>query len=117
MVGNTIKVIVTFYRCDPCPEELVCIDRKEDVDCDGLPNEADPYGEIAYNPDHPVCYEEQLIADSFFDVFFDVNNDHTIFDKRYFEPQETQTPTGQTILGDGPTLQVHTEIGPIQITR
>jgi hypothetical protein len=116
-VGNTIKVIVIFYRCDPCPEDEVCVDPADDYDCDGLPNEVDTNPEQAYDPDHPQCYEDQLTVDNYFDTFLDVNNDHGIYDPSFFEAPQSPSPTGQTPLSDGPTLQVHTEIGPVQITQ
>lgn len=50
----------------------------------------------------PNSYEEQLFVDSFFDVFFDVNNEHAIFDERYFENSEeweyTEWETEEEVL-------------------
>ncbi|HSA60499.1 MAG TPA: Ig-like domain-containing protein [bacterium] len=89
-VGNTIKIIVTFYHCDPCPDE----DGDGDSDCDHIPDEADWFPYEEYDPANPHDFEEQMYVDSFFDVFFDVNNSHEIFDQTFFTgvPEETNTP-------------------------
>jgi hypothetical protein len=94
MVGNVIKVVTTYYQCEPCPEDEI-IDEDgydDDGDCDGdkIPNEQDWFPEEAYDPSNPHDFEEQLYVDSFFDVFFDVNNDHEIFDQRDFSEEPTE---------------------------
>lgn len=95
MVGNVIKIITTYYQCDPCPDGGVCAPdggagakddlAAQDKDCDSIPDEYDWFCSEAYNPSNPHDFEEQQYVDSFFDQFFDVNNDHPIFDQRDFE--------------------------------
>lgn len=94
-IGNVIKIIVTFYQCDPCPDpdgEIADEDgngEDDDGDCDDdkIPNEDDWFPEQPYDPSNPHDYEEQQFVDSFFDVFFDVNTHHEVFDQRDFSEQ------------------------------
>jgi GEVED domain-containing protein/Big-like domain-containing protein len=87
-VGNTVKIVVTYYDCDPCDDE------EDDCDGDGIPNEQDWFPNEAYDMSNPHDFDEQIYVDSFFDVFFDSNNDHEIFDQMDFSEQPTtEQPT------------------------
>jgi len=102
-VGNTIKVIVTFYECDPCDHEYGIMDG--DYDCDQIPDEEDWFPYETYDVAFPHDFEEQLYVDSFFDRFFDTNNDHEIFDETHFNgvpleeaPEEIPNPMNDPYL-------------------
>jgi hypothetical protein len=86
-IGNVIKIIVTFYKCDPCPEDDGILDDDGDCDDDRIPDEEDWFPVEPYDPMNPHDYEEQQFVDSFFDVFFDVNTSHQVFDQRDFSEQ------------------------------
>ncbi len=99
MVGNVIKIVTTYYQCEPCPELIGVIG---DWDGDKIPDEQDWFPETCYDPNQPHDFEEQLYVDSFFDVFFDVNNDHEIFDQRDFseQPLEDEIPPYENPYND-----------------
>jgi hypothetical protein len=81
--GNVVKIITTYYECDPCPQESFI--SADDQDGDKIPDAEDWFPNECYNPAYPHDLEEQLYVDSFFDVFFQVNTDHPIFDQTDFE--------------------------------
>jgi len=95
-VGNTVKIVTIFYQCDPCDHEYGIMDG--DYDCDQIPDEEDWFPYETYDVAFPHDFEEQVYVDSFFDVFFDSNNDHEIFDQTYFTgvPQEEEEVEEET---------------------
>lgn len=88
-IGNVIKIITTFYSCDPCPKEAI---PGVDDDGDGIPNEEDWYPDTCYDPSEPHSFEEQLDVDRFFDSFFEVNTFLDLFDAKYFETYQEPYP-------------------------
>ncbi|KAB2837287.1 hypothetical protein F9K50_11345, partial [bacterium] len=89
VVGNVIKIVTTYYECDPCPKQGI---PGIDDDGDGIPNEYDWYPDTCYDMTEPHSFEEQLAVDSFFDVFFEVNTFLDLYDAKYFERQEEPNP-------------------------
>lgn len=93
-VGNTQKIIVVYYQCDPCDHEYGIMDG--DYDCDQIPDEEDWFPNETYDLANPHDFDEQVFVDSFFDVFFDSNNDHEIYDEHDFSEQPTEVVPPET---------------------
>ncbi len=86
VVGNVIKIVTTYYKCDPCPEAALADDG--DGDNDGICDARDPYADEYNDPDQAQNFYEQLYLFELLgeeqqgDLFYEIR-DYSAFQSEY----------------------------------